>query len=304
MVKVAVIGYGHLGKWHAEKAMALAKEMNVSLVGIVEKFPSSRDIAKKLYPGVTVTPHLSDIIDLIDAAIVVTPTSTHSAVIKELLSKNKHVFCEKPLTATYEEALEIEKIFKSKDLIFQVGHSERFHEAWEMKNDFAELFKDPGVIKINRLGAFKGRATDVDVVNDLMVHDLDILLHLFDEYPETISSNGYKISTDNWDYVKTRLTFKSGRVASITSSRNDVLEVRSFELTNSSGSLNIDLLNNEIKHAGKNGEVNTIKYNKRDHLLLEQMSFYKAILEGTKVPVTLRDGVLAVKLVSEVLESL
>ncbi|RLA63329.1 MAG: hypothetical protein DRQ88_05720 [Epsilonproteobacteria bacterium] len=304
MVKVAVIGFGHLGKWHAEKAASLAKEMNISLTAIVEKYPSAREKAANLYPGITITPDLSDIIDLVDAAIVVTPTSTHSSVIKELLKKNKHVFCEKPLTPTYEEALEIENLAKDKGLIFQVGHSERFHQSWEMVDEFKEIFDTPGVVTINRLGAFKGRATDVDVVNDLMVHDLDILLHLFGEYPETITSNGYKILTDNFDYVKTRLGFKSGRVATITSSRNHIEEVRTFELTNDKGTIVIDLLNNEIKHANKSGKVEVIKYNKRDHLLLEQESFYQAILTGSKVPVTLKDGVMAVKLVGEVLESL
>src|SRR5690606_27312243 len=118
---------------------------------------------------------------------IVTPTSTHFELCDYLVKQGKHVFCEKPLCAFYDEVLKLETVLKE-DKVLQVGHSERCHKAWEvLKEEFSEI-SAPWALKINRVAAFKGRATDVDVVQDLMIHDIDLLLFLMKKKPISVKA--------------------------------------------------------------------------------------------------------------------
>ena len=299
-VRVAVIGYGFLGKWHAEKANDLK---DASLVAIVEKYGPAQIIAQEKFPHIKIVNDIKEIIDSIDAAIVVTPTSTHYDLVKTLLSHNKHVFCEKPLTSTLENSLKIQKQLSGKDLVLQVGHSERFHEVWEHEDLYKDYLESPCSLKISRYAPFKGRASDVDVVQDLMIHDLDLLKMLLKEDPEKISSIGFKSLTEKWDHVETLLNFKNGNQCSIIVGRNSVSEVRQVEITNKKGTLLIDLLSREVSRIEK-GEVKKTEYNKRDHLYLGQEEFYQSIINKTEPRVNCAVGVAAVHLVSRVLDSL
>ncbi|RPJ74347.1 MAG: gfo/Idh/MocA family oxidoreductase, partial [Alphaproteobacteria bacterium] len=140
-IRVAVIGYGHLGKWHAQKAEAFPELTELKY--IVEKFPAGIEAAKAAHPKVTVVDDISKIINDIDAAFVVTPTSFHFELVEYLLKNKKHVFCEKPITETTSEALKLKELLKGTDLILQVGHSERFHQAWERKENYKQFFDSP-----------------------------------------------------------------------------------------------------------------------------------------------------------------
>lgn len=305
-IKVAVIGYGHLGRWHCQKAEAFP---HATLTYIVESNPEAAARAKEAHPKAEVVADIKMVVDKIDAAVIVTPTSTHHELLLYLVDNNKHVFCEKPVTSTAEQGEEVKKVLGSKKLIVQVGHSERFHKAWELRGKFSNFFNVPGTIKINRLAPFKGRATDVDVVQDLMIHDIDLLLFMFQEMPTRIHSTGYKIRTDKWDYVCSEFFFQSGRRALITVGRNHTEEVRELEVTNEFGSLKVDLFRNKILHAPKdkteNGEfVSSEDYEKRDHLLLEHEHFYNSIKKQSNPIISLDDGLKAVRLVDKVLESL
>ena len=142
-VNVAVIGYGHLGKWHTQKAAGLE---NSNLVAIVEPF--NKEAAQADYPDVKIVDRINDVIDEIDAAIIVTPTSTHFELTKTLLENNKHVFCEKPLCSTHEQTKELEKYLG--DRVLQVGHSERCHQAWEKLKDKFKSISGKKTIKITR----------------------------------------------------------------------------------------------------------------------------------------------------------
>jgi predicted dehydrogenase len=299
-VRVAVIGYGFLGKWHAEKANNLE---NAILVAIVESDQTSQKTAKEKFPDLQIVSNVKEIMDLIDAAIVVTPTSTHYGLVQLLLSHNKHVFCEKPLTSKLENSLKIKNQLNEKNLVLQVGHSERFHEVWDKKEYYSSYLQSPCSVKISRFAPFKGRATDVDVVQDLMIHDLDLLNMLLNDDPEEITSIGFKSLTSNWDHVETLLKFKNGNQSSIIVGRNSVTEVRQVEITNKKGTLLIDLLNTEISRIEKKEVIKT-KYNKRDHLYLEQEEFYLSIINKTQPRVDCEAGVAAVRLVNKVLESL
>lgn len=303
-VNVAVIGYGHLGKWHTQKASQLD---GANLVAIVEPFELNKKSAAETYPGVKIVDKVEDVIDEIDAALIVTPTSTHYELTKMLLQKNKHVFCEKPLCSTYEETKDLEQYLGSN--VLQVGHSERCHQAWEkLKTEFSQI-TGKKTIKITRFAPFKGRATDVDVVQDLMIHDIDLMLYLFGKKPHSVNSIGHKVRTDKWDHVTSHFFFDNGDEVIITSGRNHVKEVRELEVMSSVGCHYVDLFTNTI-HRGTNTQfedgtfVKVESYDKRDHLLIEQENFYTSILANKKPMVTYDDGVNAVYLVTKVIESL
>jgi predicted dehydrogenase len=303
-VNVAVIGYGHLGKWHTQKAHGID---NSNLIAIVEAYEPNQKAAKEAYPDVKVVSSVSEVMDEIDAAIIVTPTSTHYELVKELLQNDKHVFCEKPLCSTHEETVDLKNYLKEQTV--QVGHSERCHQAWDkLKNQFA---KDTSkkTIKITRIAEFKGRATDVDVVQDLMIHDIDLMLYLFNAKPVKVSSLGHKIRTTKWDHVTSHFYLDNGDEVIITSGRNHVREVRALEVMSQAGCIEVDLFANKIaigtNDVNADGTyVTTEGYEKRDHLLIEQTAFYNSILKKSEPMVTYNDGVNAVYLVTKVNESL
>lgn len=304
-IKVAVIGYGHLGKWHAQKAEAFPELAELKY--IVEKFPAGIEAAKIAHPNAIVVDDISKAIDDIDAAFVVTPTSFHFEIVEYLLKNNKHVFCEKPLTESTAQALKLKDLLKNKDLVLQVGHSERFHQAWERKENYKQFFSSPAHITLKRVAPFKGRATDVDVVQDLMIHDLDLLVYLFGETPVSVESVGFKMRTNRYDYVSSNFKFKSGHRATITVGRNQTKEVRELEISNKAGTLLVDLMRNEIQEALGNVPgpefVSLDKYEKRDHLFLEHKHFYDSIINHKAPIVSLEDGLLAVRLIDKVIES-
>lgn len=306
-VRVAVLGYGHLGKWHCQKVEA-HKDM-AEFVAIVEKFPAGQEAAKTNHPTVKVVNDIKDVINDIDAAFVVTPTSTHFELVKYLLENNKHVFCEKPLCSNDDEAKKLAAIANGKNLVLQVGHSERFHEAWEKLRERFQRLSPPFTVRINRVAPFKGRATDVDVVQDLAIHDLDLVLHLFKQRPLEISATGYKIRTQNWDHASILLKLEEGAQALITVGRNSVKEVRDLEVVSSEGMVSVDLFSNKIIEATAatypDGTfVKEEPYTKRDHLLLEHGHFYQSILSNKPAVIGLRDGMNAVHLVDSALKSM
>lgn len=304
-IRVAVIGYGHLGKWHAQKAESFPELSELKY--IVEKFPAGQELARKAHPNVTIVDDISKCINDIDAGVVVTPTSFHFEIVEYLLKNKKHVFCEKPVTETTEQALKLQELLKANPVVLQVGHSERFHQAWERKNEYGHFFEAPAHITLKRVAPFKGRATDVDVVQDLMIHDLDLLVYLFGEAPVSVEAMGFKMRTSHYDYVTANFKFKSGNRATITVGRNQTKEVRELEISNRSGTLLVDLMRNEISDAlgTETGPqyVNTANYEKRDHLFLEHKNFYDSITNKKAPIISLQDGLIAVRLIDKVLES-
>lgn len=320
-IKVAVIGYGYLGQWHAEKA---ATSPCATLSAIVEKSPVRKELAEKKHPGCKIVDNIKDVLPEIDAAIIVAPTSLHFQFIKELLSAGKHILCEKPICSSIEEVALIEQALlsgKGANLVLQVGHSERFSAAWELLPSILDTATESTIttdqprskrrieesVYLNRLAPFKARALDVDVVQDLMIHDLDLLMFLFKETPIDIKAYGHKIVTSEWDEVCAYLTFPSGRFAAVRAARNFVRTTRSLEITNSQGSLCVDLAANEIsyvKNLPEEGQIKKISFPKRDHLAMEQECFYRSIIDKRPPVISFADGLLAVKLVERILADL
>lgn len=306
-VKTIVIGYGFLGRWHAQKAAALNELCE--LKAIIETFPEAIKRAKDVHPHVPVLSDWKAIKDEFDTAIVVTPTSLHYEVCHELLTAGKNVFCEKPLCSTSDEAKKLDALALKNSLTLQVGHSERCHGAWEsLRSKFLDM-NGALSLKIDRYASFKGRATDVDVVQDLMIHDIDLMLWLFGRKVKSIEAIGHKIRTQHWDHVTAIFYLENGMKAFITSGRNHVEEVRALEVMHSTGAVKVDLFHNKI-HVAPNSEISpnvfthTSNYEKRDHLLIEQDSFYQSILNHKPVLVSGAEGVRAVELVEKVLIAL
>lgn len=296
---------GHLGKWHAQKIDALEDAQFVAVVD-----PSDETKSKLSDLGIDVPIYKTfDSLDIeFDAGIVATPTSLHFDICKDLLDKGKHVFCEKPVTSTTEQANKLVELCEEKGVTFQVGHSERFHSVWSKVKEKESYLKGSPLLFINRQAPFKGRATDVDVVQDLMIHDIDLLLFLLGDFPCSVKAKGKKMRTDKWDYVEATFDFKSGASAIVRVGRNYTREVRDLEISNEVGCLWVDLFQKKFVEASalstkEEDFLITEDYEGRDHLYEEQKLFYKAILKNIEPPVTLKDGLRAVTLVEKVLRS-
>lgn len=300
-VRVALFGHGFLGKWHAQKAHSLESS---KLTVIVEPYEAYHDDIKKLYPQATVVKSIDGHEDLFDAAIIASPTSYHFELCEKLLKLSKHIFCEKPVTSTFAQAQSLSSHL-NEEKIFQVGHSERCHQVWEMHERFGPYLQGDSLIEFTRVAPFKGRATDVDVVQDLMIHDIDLMLWLTGEKPTQVEARGFKIRTDFWDHAWAKFTFNSGKTVLITVGRNSIEEQRSVQFTHSSGQLLVDLFRGKIveSHA-KNDQLNEAQYPKRDHLFIEQQAFYRSILKDEEPFVSFEDGKRAVYLVEKTLESM
>ena len=304
-INVAVLGYGHLGKWHCQKVEACSDS---TLFAIVEPFEAGQIAARKNHPSAKVVSSIEEVISDIDAGIIVTPTSTHFELSKYLLENKKHIFCEKPLCSSMKEVNALIPLLDDSK-IFQVGHSERCHKAWENLESYRSQLEGAFTLDINRVAEFKGRATDVDVVQDLMIHDLDLVLYLFGKKPLSVKAYGHKIRTDKWDHATAIFDFADGSMAKVTSGRNHVKEIRSLELMSDKGCLYVDLFENSYAIGSdstfEDGEfVRKETYEKRDHLLVEHESFYSAIMGRDKVMVSFQEGAEIVKLIDSVLESL
>ncbi len=304
-LNIAVLGYGHLGKWHCQKVEACDES---NLFAIVEPFEANKKIAKENHPNAKIVDDINEVINDIDAGVIVTPTSTHFELSKYLLENNKHIFCEKPLCSNMEQVNELKPLIK-KDKVFQVGHSERCHKVWDLLSADFNAIEGAALLDLNRVAEFKGRATDVDVVQDLMIHDLDLVFYNFKKELVKIKAFGHKIRTDKWDHVTAILEFSDGSMAKVTSGRNHVKEIRSMEVMSDNGCIYVDLFENSYSIGSKgeaiDGEfVKKQSYEKRDHLLIEHQNFYQTILGKQDVMVSFDDGAKIVGLIDNVLESL
>ena len=225
MIRIAVIGVGYLGRFHARK---YAQMEGVDLVGVVDISPErAQDVAKKV--GTDAYTDIHEIVGKIDAASVVVPTIHHHEVAKILFSHGIHCMLEKPISTTVEEADELISLAKEQGLILQVGHLERFNPAIKV---LEAKVTNPLFIEAHRLSGFKDRATDVDVVLDLMIHDLEIILALVHSPLKEIRAVGVPVLTPKVDIANTRLIFENGCTANLTASRislQDMRRIRVFQ---------------------------------------------------------------------------
>ncbi len=299
--RVALLGYGYLGKWHAQK---LFQNSEIDFVVIVEPNIKMHIEIQSTYKSVKVVTDINDIIHVIDAAVVVTPTSLHEQHVKYLLDHNKHVFCEKPLAHNYAAAKSLYALAKSKSkLVTQVGHSERCHKILHDKQDYLKnLIQQDGLCQFERYGAFKGRATDVSCVEDIMVHDLDLMMFVFKPNLMSCTAKGIKSKTKNWDTVQAIFKTKNQTFTFLVS-RDATEEKRMMTCFGSTGTAVVNFMNNKWVITNEL-ELTQTDYEKRDHLTFEQHAYFDSIKNTKAAMVDFYDGLLACYLVEVVLRAL
>ena len=324
-VNIGVVGVGHLGFHHATH---LSKIKNANLVGIYDIDSNRSDeVSKQL--SVPSFESLDLLIDRVDALSIVTPTSTHKTVAEKCIQNGKHVFIEKPITTTVSDADHIIQLAKSNNTIIQVGHIERFNPALLA---LSSLEIQPKYIEVHRMAPFMSRGTDVPVVLDLMIHDIDLVLSFIDSPVKDIYANGVSIMTSSVDIANARIKFNNGSIANITSSRVAKDRVRKIKIFQQDLYVTIDFLAgiSEVYKAmdaseddpdaimsaplvdsdGKNRQIFYEKplVHKKDALKLELENYIQSVL-GNETPIV--DGVagkqalgVAIKIHDKILEDL
>ncbi|MBT9440161.1 MAG: Gfo/Idh/MocA family oxidoreductase, partial [Desulfobacterales bacterium] len=222
-LRVGVIGTGYLGKFHAEKYAGMDE---VELVGVVDIEKEKAENTAANF-GISAYTNYKDLFGKVDAVSIVVPTPVHFTVSKNFLENGIDVLIEKPITTTLEEADELIKIAESKDLIIQVGHLERFNPAVVALQD---IVKNPRFIESHRLSIYKERCTDVSVILDLMIHDIDIILNFVRYSIKSIHAAGIPVISKHVDIANARLEFENGCVANVTASRISTKNERKIRL--------------------------------------------------------------------------
>ena len=234
-LKVGVLGAGHLGKIHLK---LLSETEGYNLVGFYDPDPNQIEAVKEQF-GITAFGSIDELIDAVDVVDVVTPTLSHYDCASAALRKSKHVFIEKPVTNTPEEAESLMKLAEEANVKVQVGHVERFNPAFIAGRPF---INHPMFIECHRLAQFNPRGTDVPVVMDLMIHDIDIILSLVKSTVKRISASGVAVVSTTPDIANARIEFANGCVANITASRISLKNMRKTRIFQRDAYVAIDFL--------------------------------------------------------------
>jgi predicted dehydrogenase len=317
MLKVGVFGVGHLGKFHLNNWKEIA---GVEIVGFYDPHDdTAKDVSDKYQLARFIDP--AALIDACDAIDVVAPTNYHFEWCEKAIKKGKHVFVEKPLANTMEEARQLVKLAEESGIKFQVGHVERFNPAYLAVKD---MQLNPMFIEVHRLAQFNPRGTEVSVILDLMIHDIDIILSIVKSDVKNISASGVGVMTETPDIANVRIEFHNGCVANLTSSRISMKKMRKIRLFQKDAYIGIDFLNKKaeiikLKDAADSNvfafdietptgkktiamanpvvpEVNAIK--------MELEEFRNAILNNTKTIVSEMDGLMAMDVAHQILEKI
>src|SRR5215211_4326249 len=240
MLKIGVFGTGHLGKFHLNNWKEIP---GVELVGF---FDSDDAIAKDIISNYGLKRFTSqeDLLDACDAIDVVTPTQFHFQICERAIKKGRHVFVEKPMANTMQEAKQLVKLVQESKIKFQVGHVERFNPAFLAAKN---LDLNPMFIEVHRLAQFNPRGTEVSVILDLMIHDIDVILSLVKSEVRNISASGVAVMTDTPDIANVRIEFNNGCVANLTSSRISMKKMRKMRMFQKDAYLGIDFLNKKTE---------------------------------------------------------
>lgn len=235
MIKLGVFGVGHLGKFHLNNWKAME---GVELVGFYDPFDANAEQVEKEYQLKRFASP-QELVALCDAVDIVAPTPQHFELCELAIRKGKHVFVEKPLASTMEEAKEIVQLARESGIKLQVGHIERFNPALLA---LKEMTLQPMFIEVHRLAQFNPRGTEVSVILDLMIHDIDIILNMVRSDIRSISANGVAVMTDTPDIANVRIEFHNGCVANLTSSRISMKKMRKMRLFQKDAYIGIDFL--------------------------------------------------------------
>ena len=316
MLKAGVLGAGHLGKIHLR---LLNQSSKYELVGF---YDADQENAKKVVKefGYTYYDSIEDLIEAVDVVDIVTPTLSHYDCAKLAISKGRHIFIEKPITKTVEEAEALRTLVAEHGVKGQVGHVERFNPAFIAVKD---QIKNPMFIETHRLAEFNPRGTDVPVVLDLMINDIDIILSVIDSPVKHVSASGVSVVSETPDIANARIEFKNGCVANLTASRISLKNMRKTRFFQKDAYISVDFLEKKcevvkMKDAPKHpGDFDMILQNaegvkkqiyfdnpeitNNNAILDELETFANAIKNGTKPIVTLHDGTEALRVATMII---
>lgn len=317
MLKVGQIGAGHLGKFHLNNWKNIE---GIELVGFCDTDDVNAHAVAQKY-NLTRFEDAEKLIDACDAIDIVAPTSSHFELCELAIKKGKHVFVEKPLANTMDEAKELVKLAKEANIKFQVGHVERFNPAFlALKGQVLQ----PMFIEVHRLAQFNPRGTDVSVILDLMIHDIDIILSLVKGNVNYISANGVAVMSDTPDIANVRIEFDNGCVANLTSSRISMKKMRKMRLFQKDAYIGIDFLEKktEIIRLNTPGDKNVFTFDIDTNngkktiaianpvvedvnaIKMELELFRDAIVKNTDTPVSVVDGFRAMEVAHQILEKI
>jgi predicted dehydrogenase len=301
-LRAAVIGVGYLGRFHAQKYRALD---DVELVGVCDlDAAAGRAVADSV-----ATRYYADyreLAGLVDAVTIAASTTAHFALAKFFLEHGVHVLVEKPMTRTSREAAELNELAARRDLKLQVGHVERFNTALLSAREGLTSVR---FIECHRLAPFKGRGADVNVILDLMIHDLDVILSLVGAKPVNVSAVGIPVLTDDVDIANARIEFANSAIANVTASRASTSAQRMVRVFQPNQYVAIDFGGGEVRRVTRTGSPNegmaalkseSWNLEKGDALLAETRSFVDAIVEGKPCEVSGEDGFAALKLAEQI----
>tara|TARA_B100001109_G_scaffold75431_1_gene61892 strand:+ start:616 stop:1575 length:960 start_codon:yes stop_codon:yes gene_type:complete len=318
MLKVGVLGAGHLGKIHLK---LLDKSKKYLLIGFYDPdIANSESVAKEF--NYNYFEKLDDLIDAVDVIDIVTPTLSHYNCAIKAISKGKHIFIEKPITNSLEEAEHIRLLVSENNLRGQVGHVERFNPAFKaVKSEI----KNPMFIETHRLAEFNPRGTDVPVVLDLMIHDIDIILSVVKSKVLSVQASGISVISETPDIANARIEFENGCVANLTASRISLKNMRKTRFFQKDAYISVDFLDKKtevvkMKNAPEfPGDFDMILQNAEgqkkqiyfenpeitpNNAILDELeSFADAIENNTKPIVTLRDGTNALSVAHQIINS-
>ena len=317
MLKIGVVGVGHLGKFHLNNWKEIG---GIELVGFYDPDDDTASEVSEKYQ----LPRFLDadaLINSCDALDIVAPTTFHFEWCEKAIKKGKHVFVEKPLANTMEEARQLVKLASESGIKFQVGHVERFNPAFLAIKD---LELNPLFIEVHRLAQFNPRGTEVSVILDLMIHDIDIVLSIVKSDVKSISASGVGVMTETPDIANVRIEFDNGCVANLTSSRISMKKMRKVRLFQKDAYIGIDFLNKktEIIKLKEPQDSNVFAFDietpggkktiavanpaipEVNAIRMELEAFRNAILDNTRTVVSEIDGLMAMEVAHQILKKI
>jgi predicted dehydrogenase len=317
MLKIGILGVGHLGKIHLKNWLEIK---GVEIVGFYDPNElSAIEIEREYRIQSFSTPE--SLIDVVDAVDIVAPTNFHFELCEIAIKKGKHVFVEKPMCDTMEEAQQLVKLVKEAKIKFQVGHVERFNPAFlSLKG----VMMDPMFIEVHRLAQFNPRGTEVSVILDLMIHDIDIVLNLVKSEVKQVQASGVAVMTNTPDIANVRIEFTNGCVANLTSSRISMKKMRKIRLFQRDAYIGIDFLekkseiitmNSNDPNAALNFDIDTREGKKSISIIhpdihdvnaiKQELEYFRdAIIYNQSVPVTDFDGLRAMDVAHQILSQI
>lgn len=296
-LRIALVGAGHMGKIHIEK---LASLQGCLIVGVADTdSEKARPVAEK-YGAPFFIDHKS-LIGKVDGVIIATPTETHHQIARDFLQAGVHVFMEKPITSTQEEAKELIDLARNKSLVFQVGFLERFNPAF-LKS--LPLIQKPILIESCRASGFTGRSTDVDVILDLMIHDIDLILSIVQADVHDIRAQGLSFVTDKLDVASARLEFSNGCIVNLNANRISAKKERTLTIFEQNQTCFIDLMDKKVLLTRKKngGNINSEEacVDQSDAVEHEISSFLNSITNRVNPIVQGEDGLKALALADQI----